>query len=287
MAAWSQAAQAHFGSAVANSLASLTSSLKLLALKEIQTREDTVAGSFLAEVWYFKAYIHAIHHTFVQLDGDEDEDEDEQISGSSTKTTSRKRKQPIEKPAGQPKEAGTKLSRKFLDHLRTFEIHLPSSYPSEVRACDGLRDAVELEMSMRQAHAKEALDQVRIHLAATYGLRRHQAKSTTQQQKLRNRGPSQRVRSALYNAANAYERARTAMVALGMKADDPTYQPIKKSDLKVFVLREADRKWGDSKNTKESWIMGNLSFVDGELTEDVRNTVIESKFIDSSSYNKS
>lgn len=132
-------------------------------------------------------------------------------------------------------------------------------------------------MSMRQVHAKEALDQVRIHLAATYGLRRHQAKSTTQQQKLRNRGPSQRVRSALYSAANTYERARNAMVALGMKDDDPTYRPIKKSDLKVFVLREADRKWGDSRSTKESWIMGSLSFVDGELTEDVRNTVIESK----------
>ena len=50
MTSWNQAAQTHFGSALATSLASLPPNLKLLVLKNIQTREDTVTGDLFAEV---------------------------------------------------------------------------------------------------------------------------------------------------------------------------------------------------------------------------------------------
>lgn len=174
---------------------------------------------------------------------------------------------------------GTKLSRKFLEELQAFEIHLPSSYPADIRACDGLAEAVKVELAIRQADANRTLDKVRAHLAASFALSRHQAKSTTQQLKLRNRGPSQRLRSAMLGAANAYRRARVAMVALGMDEGDPVFKPLKHCHLKAFVVREADRQYGDSKNIRQSWIWGDLSFIDNKYDEGAKKHIIESEFL--------
>ncbi|KAI0084023.1 hypothetical protein BDY19DRAFT_899301 [Irpex rosettiformis] len=191
--------------------------------------------------------------------------------------TSLKRQRPTEQPSKLvgPNLVGTKLSRKFLDELRTSDILLPSSFPPCVLACNALADAIELELAMRKKDADDALDQVRAHLAASYSLSRHQAKSTTQQQKLRNRGPAQRLRSAMLDAASVYRRARVAMIALGMARGDPVYKPLETDDLKSFVVREQERQYGDSKNVRQSWIWGNLSFVDNDYDEGVKKHIVE------------
>ncbi|KAI0093358.1 hypothetical protein BDY19DRAFT_859710, partial [Irpex rosettiformis] len=256
VAAWNNVAQSSLGVAIAASMAGLTEERRAQVLEEVKIREDLLAEKSLAQ-------------SLEDIDGEDGTDT------SPEKPNTRKRKRAVEAPEEKSKTPGTRLSRKFLDSLRTLEIHLPSSYPLDVRTNHILAEAVKIEMAMRREDASDALDQVRAHLAATYGLGRHQAKSTTQQQKLRNRGPSQRLRLALNGAAKAYRRARIAMVALGMDEKDPTFQPLKNCHLKSFVVREEDRRWGDSKASKESWIWESLNFVGNDFSEGVKDHIVE------------
>ncbi|KAI0697694.1 hypothetical protein BC835DRAFT_1241906, partial [Cytidiella melzeri] len=140
------------------------------------------------------------------------------------------------------------------DDLQTIRIHLPSSYPKDIRAHPAMKEAVELEIAMWRADANDALDQVQAYLASMYGLRRHLKKSTTQQTKLHSRAPAQRLRSAVYAAANVYRRARVAMISLGMAESDNVYWPLKNAHLKAFVVHEQDRHLGDSRKLAQSWI---------------------------------
>ncbi|KAI0084280.1 hypothetical protein BDY19DRAFT_898772 [Irpex rosettiformis] len=66
----------------------------------------------------------------------------------------------------------------------------------------------------------------------------------------------------MLDVANVYRRAHAAMIALGMARSDPVYKPLETEDLKSFIVREQERQFGDSKNIRQSWIWGNLSFID-------------------------
>ncbi|KAI0088586.1 hypothetical protein BDY19DRAFT_891138 [Irpex rosettiformis] len=279
VAAWNNVAQSSLGVAIAASMAGLAEQRRAQVLEEVKVREDLLAEN--RSIKELEDEINAIDlpsHIVDEWNINRlkwDEDLIKASRAPSDLQATPQRRSVLNSPEEKTKSPGTKLSRKFLDILRTFEIHLPSSYPLDVRTNNILAEAVKIEMVMRREDASDALDQVRAHLAATYGLGRHQAKSTTQQQKLRNRGPSQRLRLALNSAAKAYRRARNAMVALGMDEKDPTFQPLKNSHLKSFVIREEDRRWGDSKATKESWIWESLSFVGNDFSEGVKDHIVE------------
>ncbi|KAI0686739.1 hypothetical protein BC835DRAFT_1287652 [Cytidiella melzeri] len=169
---------------------------------------------------------------------------------------------------------GTKRSRACVEDLLAVEICLPSSYPRDVQRHESVVEAAKLEKDLRQAHADDALDEVRAHPASSYGMYLHLKKAVTQKMKTRSSGPAQRIRSAVYAAADVYRRARVAMVSLGMNDADSTYRPLKKQDLKAFVVREEDRRLGDSKNLKQSWIWGDLTFVNNDLSEGVKTHII-------------
>ncbi|KAI0697385.1 hypothetical protein BC835DRAFT_1227409, partial [Cytidiella melzeri] len=187
----------------------------------------------------------------------------------------RERKAIVQREVQESTQIGTKRSRACLADLCTVEIHLPSSYPHDVQSHEAMKEAAKLEKAMREADADDGLDEVKAHLATSYGLHLHLKKATTQNLKLRSSGPAQRMRSAVYAAAEVYRRARAALVFLGMSEADPTYRPLKKSDLKAFVVREEDRAFGDSRNFKQSWIWGDLSFVDNDLSDSVKNHIVD------------
>ncbi|KAI0338086.1 hypothetical protein BDW22DRAFT_1338518 [Trametopsis cervina] len=188
---------------------------------------------------------------------------------TTTKTTKKRKRPTVRK--------GSKAARNFSLELREYVIHLPSSYPPDVRECAALQELVLIEHALRKVQADTALDNVRSHLAASYGLHRRLARATTQQLKQRAKGPTERVHASVTAAANVYRRARAAMQHLGMADDDPTYRPLKKQDLKALVIHESDRKYGDSRKPQHSWIWGCFSFIVGKegLSESVRNTMIE------------
>ncbi|KAI0345239.1 hypothetical protein BDW22DRAFT_1470267 [Trametopsis cervina] len=187
------------------------------------------------------------------------------------------RKEEIESVRVKPRQP-SKAARNFSSELREYSIHLPSSYPPDVRECAALKECALVENALRKVQADAALDDVRSNLAASYGLHQRLAKATTQQLKQRAKGPAERVHKSVTNAANVYRRARAAMLHLGMAADDPTYRPLKKGHLKSLVIRESDRKYGDSRKPQHSWIWGSFSFIENKegLSEAVRSMMIES-----------
>lgn len=216
-------------------------------------------------------------------DGDESEESKGKNDGQRQRAKAKKRKREDPEASGKPtatesEKRGTKQSREFLEELRGFEIHLPSSYPDDVRKQAAMQEAAALEYAMRQEAADKSLDEVRAHVTCTYGLHREQLKATTQELKLRSKAPVIRMRGAMMAAANVYRRARVGLVHLGMKEDDETYRPLKKSDMKPFIVHEEDRRLGDSKQSETSWIWGSLAFTEkGDLKEGIKKHIVESE----------
>jgi hypothetical protein len=220
----------------------------------------------------------------MQTDEAMDDGVDNKDALSPNKPSSKKRKR-IDDAAQtnvssqKPAVSGTKRSRQFLHKLQDTEIYLPSSYPDDVRRHPAMAEAVAMEDAIRRSDANEALDKLRAHLATTYGLYRHLKKATTQHLKQRSHAPAVRLKAALHSTANVYRRARVALVFLGMAEDDKTYCPLKNSHLRAFVVNETDRWWGDSKNTKQSWIWGDLSFLGKDMSDGMKNQIMESKYL--------
>ncbi|KAI0346486.1 hypothetical protein BDW22DRAFT_1462017 [Trametopsis cervina] len=202
----------------------------------------------------------------------EKSENEDSTKGNGEANTTRKRK----RTAGVQQSTA---SRDFSKELEEYQIHLPSSYPSELQAHPALKDAAYIELVLRQAQADTALDDVRTHLAATFGLQSHLKRATTQQLKTRTQAPAQRVRAAVHTAANVYRRARLAMKHLGMNEADATYPRLKNSHLVPFgIVREEDRRYGDSRKTKpRSWIWRTFAFISDkeDITQALRDTMTE------------
>ncbi|KAI0692086.1 hypothetical protein BC835DRAFT_1307278 [Cytidiella melzeri] len=252
---WEEKARLSLGISVATAMDSLSDIRRSSVRRIVNDRE----GLAVNETW----------------DDEGDSNDEDDLVLPSRDSGSRKRKVQVVDAGQTVKQQGTKLGRKVLDDLQTIRIHLPSSYPEDIRAHPAMKEAVELEIAMRRADADDALDQVRAYLASTYGLHRHLKKSTTQQTKLRSRAPAQRLQSAVYAAANVYRRARVAMISLGMAESDNVYRPLKNAHLKAFVVHEQNRRLGDSRKLAQSWIWGSLSFVDNDFSEAVKDHMIE------------
>ncbi|KAI0685698.1 hypothetical protein BC835DRAFT_1289635, partial [Cytidiella melzeri] len=113
-----------------------------------------------------------------------------------------------------------KRSHACVEDLLAVEICLLSSYPRDVQRHELVVEAAKLEKDLWQAYADNALDKVRAHLASSYGMYLHLKKAVTQKMKTRSSGPAQRIRSAVYAAADVYRHTRVAMVSLGMNNAD-------------------------------------------------------------------
>ncbi|KAI0701513.1 hypothetical protein BC835DRAFT_1264799, partial [Cytidiella melzeri] len=161
-----------------------------------------------------------------------------------------------------------------VEDLLPVEICLLLSYPRDVHRHELVVEAAKLKKDLRQAYAENALDEARAHLASSYGMYLHLKKAVTQKIKTSSSGPAQRIRSAVHAAADVYRRACVAMVSLGMNNADSTYRPLKKQDLKAFVVCKEDQRLGDSKNLKQLWIWGDLTFVNNDLSEGVETHII-------------
>jgi hypothetical protein len=220
----------------------------------------------------------------MQMDESMDDSADNGDASSPNKTSSKKRKRiddaaQINVSSQKLAVPGTKRSRQFLHELQDTEIYLPSSYPDDVRQHPAMTEATAIEDAIRRSDANEALDKLRAHLAVTYGLYRHLKKAATQHLKQRSHAPAARLKAAVHSTANVYRRARVALVFLGMAENDETYHPLKNSHLRAFVVNETDRRWGDSKNTKQPWVWGNLSFVGKDMSDGMKNQIMESKYL--------
>ncbi|KAI0340954.1 hypothetical protein BDW22DRAFT_1485896 [Trametopsis cervina] len=273
LAAWNQAASTTLTLAITAALHNLNDERKQRVDAEVVRRETLVVKEQMVHEKQVGSYVAKMQSAHVTSEKDDNEQVD------SVKTTAEKADSSIKKRKRGTGVQQSPASRDFSIDLEEYQIHLPSSYPSDIQSHPALKDAAYIELVLRQDQADTALDDVRTHLAATFGLQTHLKKATTQQLKTRTQRPAQRVRAAVYAAANVYRRSRLAMMYLGMSEDNPTYQRLKNSHLEPFgIVREEDRRYGDSKKPKPRlWIWRTFAFIGDkeDLTQALRDTMTE------------
>ncbi|KAI0037325.1 hypothetical protein FA95DRAFT_1469227, partial [Auriscalpium vulgare] len=136
---------------------------------------------------------------------------------------------------------------------------LPSSYSVKVQKHPLMEAATEIERSLREGQANDALDKLRAQLISSYSFYLYKKGSThTQGVETRTKSMARRKDDAIARESTTYRRARQALVALGMadKAEegkDEKYPSLTKADVKPFTVYTADAKLGDSKR-RTSWI---------------------------------
>lgn len=155
-------------------------------------------------------------------------------------------------------------------------IELPSSHHPLIRDHPGMRAAVLVERAIRSGNAEARLEELRTYLIMSASL-------TTEVKMVRGQYQGTRARNILKNrwktiqrTAGAYRRARRALVNLGLSEGDHTFKPLRKEDVKAFVVLSTDEQLGDSKR-KVSWIWENLDFVSAKKGAHVKEFMIEGK----------
>lgn len=198
-------------------------------------------------------------------DTEADEDDEEKVE-QSMKGKKRTRSSKHTKSSSQSPE------------INEYNITLPSTFSKTVVQHPAMQAAVEIELTLRKAQADKALDEVRTHVATSYGYHQHAKKATSQQTKTRSHGALHRQRAVMKAAANVYRRARRAMVILGLSKDDTTYKKLRNDDMRPFAIFEKDRRLGDSKDTqKTSWIWRDLGYIDDIKSANVKEYMVESE----------
>lgn len=160
--------------------------------------------------------------------------------------------------------------------LNAVLIELPSSHHPLIRDHPGMRAAVLIEKAIRGANAEARLEELRTYLIMSASL-------TTEVKMVHGQYQGTRARNILKNrwktiqrTAGAYRRARRALVNLGLSEGDHTFKPLRKEDVKAFVVLSTDEQLGDSKR-KVSWIWENLDFISAQKGAHVKEFLIEGK----------
>ncbi len=130
-------------------------------------------------------------------------------------------------------------------------ILLPSSYHSAVRRHSTLHDAVAIERQLREGQANDALDNLRLNIAARHSLRNLRQAGQGQKHGKVVRALGLTEQKIGDEAKDEYRRVRIIMRVLGMPEDHETYQPLRDEDMKHFVVVDEQHKLNTS-SKKES-----------------------------------
>ncbi|EMD32484.1 hypothetical protein CERSUDRAFT_118810 [Gelatoporia subvermispora B] len=164
--------------------------------------------------------------------------------------------------------AGTTRSEE-LEILDSLIIELPSSLSREMVRCSCLKDAVEVELRLREGQANDALAEVRVHLITKFTLKHQQRDIASQVPMTRSRQHLKRQGEAVERAGSTYRRARLCMLRLVAKPEDCVYRELKSSDMVAFTLRDEDQILGESRKAS-SWIWEDSSWLENASDEKVK-----------------
>lgn len=144
--------------------------------------------------------------------------------------------------------------------LQESSLLLPSDYDNEIIKHRAMAEAVRNELLLRQGHARNALDDLRMHITthATLEDRKKQASGVIHNTGWDNR--LARKRAAIDDAASRYRKLRDTLIVLGMQEGDEEFRPLADEDKRAFVIISEEQLLGDSRR-KPSWIWGDFSFV--------------------------
>ncbi|KAI0671448.1 hypothetical protein C8Q78DRAFT_973243 [Trametes maxima] len=167
------------------------------------------------------------------------------------------------------REGGT-ANADLVDMLAEAEVGLPSQFHADVRRQQPMRRAVEIELSLRQGIAHEALDDLRTHLMTHQQLSKRKNKPGGPADKSKDtnvpagdRRLPQKV--AAINASKARYRRNYALLELLGHREGPetNLQRLDDDDCKALVLYDSERQRGDS-GRLPTWIWGDFSFVEAQ-----------------------
>lgn len=153
-------------------------------------------------------------------------------------------------------------------------IELPSSHDPLIRDHTAMRAAALIEKSVREVDAAKKLDTLRQSLITSASLRAEAKQVRGQYQGTRARNAMKRKWISIQRTASSYRRGRTALVRLGMPEDDRGFKPLRKEDVKAFVVLSSNEQLGDSRK-KTSWIWENLDFVGPQQGEKMHDYCVE------------
>ena len=110
--------------------------------------------------------------------------------------------------------------------IYALQIPLPSSYDTRVLSCNIVAGAVQRERQFRESEANDALNEVRTHLVTTEVVKMRGFATKSKGASARAREKMSETHKDVDRAANRYQRARLALIALGKSSDDPVYRPL-------------------------------------------------------------
>ena len=139
-----------------------------------------------------------------------------------------------------------------------------------------MAQAVRHERLLREGFARDALDDLRMHITTHASLvdRKKQQSGVIWNTGMDNR--LARKQQAIDAAATRYRTIRQILIALGMDENDPELRPLEDKDKKAFVIISEEQVLGDSR-CKPSWIWGDFLFI-GKLKDSAMKTfMLDSK----------
>ncbi|KZT54451.1 hypothetical protein CALCODRAFT_510770 [Calocera cornea HHB12733] len=165
------------------------------------------------------------------------------------------------------------------EHPEDMVLPLPSAFNVQERDLN-ISGLALIELRLRKGEATDVLRQLVAALRLKQAYANVKWKAAHNQVALtRMRSILERQQKAILRHADSYRRMRAAMLRVGLQADDPQYQPLLDSDVRLPALSQVDQELGSSK--RYPWFMrrgeGATSGVDHGRTgamEDRANIVV-------------
>ncbi|KAF7796946.1 hypothetical protein EIP86_008132 [Pleurotus ostreatoroseus] len=157
-------------------------------------------------------------------------------------------------------DSGKVRHNKAWKDVNSVQIELPSSHHALVREHEALKGAIEVEKQLRKLQAQDALDDLRTLLITSYGLNADRKRLTGQKMTTRATHALKRKWMQIRVAAGKYRRVRIILVKLGMPEDDKEFLPLRREDVKAYIVLAGGEQLGDSTKLP-SWIWEKLSYL--------------------------
>ena len=160
--------------------------------------------------------------------------------------------------------------------LEETALALPSEYEDEIVQHPAMAEAVRHERLLREGFARDALDDLRMHITTHASLvdRKKQHSGVVWNTGMDTR--LARKQQAIDAAATQYRTLRNTLLDLGMDENDSEFRRLEDNDKKAFVIITEEQVLGDSRR-KPSWIWGDFSFIGKSEDNAIKTFMLDSK----------
>ncbi|RPD52052.1 hypothetical protein L226DRAFT_474677 [Lentinus tigrinus ALCF2SS1-7] len=152
---------------------------------------------------------------------------------------------------------------------------LPSDLDVQVRTRPAMAAAVQHERALREGYARDALDELRMHITtfASLEYRKRRGSGVKHNKKME---PQLSKKQQVIDAAGVrYSDHRQKLITLGMKEDHHEFRLLTKNDKRAFVITADEQTPGDSRRSP-SWIWGDFGFIGKAQEGSIKDFMLDS-----------